>query len=92
MNGLAGPFLWLAGITTRAISSVMSVCHKFGTLASKVSRLQLPLNALTKNKSTLMYKRLGHLIFKCLYLRIPTYYCVLKRKNKEKRKEKGKKK
>ena len=35
MNGLAGPFLWLAGITTRAISSVMSVCHKFGTLAPK---------------------------------------------------------
>ena len=56
MNGLAGPFLWLAGIITRAISSVMSVCHKFGTLASKVSRLQLPLNVLTKNKSTLTNK------------------------------------
>ena len=34
MNDIAGPFLWLAGITTRAISSVMSVCHEFGTLAS----------------------------------------------------------
>ena len=44
MNGLAGPFLWLAGITTRAKSSVMSVCHKFGTLVSKVSRLQLLLD------------------------------------------------
>ena len=41
MTGLTGPFLWLAGITRRALSSVMSVCHKFGTLAPKVSRLQL---------------------------------------------------
>ncbi len=36
MTGLAGPFSWHAGITKRAIGSVMSVCHEFGTLASKV--------------------------------------------------------
>ena len=35
MNCLVGPFLWLAGITTRAISSVMSVGYEFGTQASK---------------------------------------------------------
>ena len=52
MNGLAGPFLWLTGITTRAISSVMSVCHEFGTLASKSIQITATLcMQLTKDKT-----------------------------------------
>ena len=50
MNDIAGPFLWLAGITTRAISSVMCVCHEFGTLASKSIQITATCIQLTKDK------------------------------------------
>ena len=50
MTGLAGPFLWLAGITKRAISLVMFVCHEFGTICPSIRIAAILLMLLSRDK------------------------------------------
>ena len=52
MTGLAGPFLWFTSITTRAISSVVSVCQIWNTSVQSIQIAALLLER-TKVKGTL---------------------------------------